>query len=1058
MRRALCGPVCLFLQEVSMLQDGRIAGAACAGRTDPALCASLFAQEFSIDWLVELCNQRASQILSRLEEGLAQGWLVRTRPGFYRFSDPGARDSWASRLPEAERDELHRRIADLLLRDLADDDSKATTLAHHLIRIHNDVEGCRWLVKAGDAFLKGFQEEDALRCYTKVLEDLSGSRGEEADSVFTGAAVKYSKISTARHDTSKVLSILNEAMERAKRRSRRADMALLEMHLAKNEWLRSRYGMALRHFQRGWAMAEELDDARLWRSATTFSTFFLWWQGRFKEAVQSYERSVPEVDRYPQGRFPLLAAMTVGDCYAHVGQFTQGLGMVDSIRAHCWERGNRNLAAHATAVMGSLMLDIGHTKEALGYLESSVREAHGQQNPWILLFANQWLAYVYYLRGSNRKAVARIQEWLRLSEELQVTAQTTPYLLDLCWATEKGKFPPVEGLSLEREIHRMARSQNLFLKGVAYRYLAMLLKGKGAPHERLVEILRKSIKLLERSGHQFELAKSRFELARQYLAVAKEEEAARLARMAYDLIAPFNEALVPDDLRFLIKGPPMGENLLDEILKLGQEVVTIQENKDLVQHILSAVNRITGAERGAIFLLEQGTRPPRLVLRASKNLTPEQVFHSSFSSSMRMIEEVARSGKELISEMEAPEGSASGIEEVVRSRICVPMILRDRVVGVLYHDNRLLRSAFRESDLRLLGYFAALAAFALDNAKAYDEIRRLNMKLKEEKLYYEEQHLQSLHFEDIVGKSRAIMRVLAQVEQVAGTDTTVLIRGETGVGKELVARAIHRQSPRRDKPFIRVHCSALPESLIPSELFGHEKGAFTGATHRRIGRFELADGGTLFLDEIGDLPPDVQVRLLRVLQSKEFERVGGTETLRSDFRLVVATNRNLEEEVKSQRFRADLYYRLNVFPIYVPPLRERRDDIPVIAHYFLKIYSQKMGKKFDNISDSEMERLTRYDWPGNVRELENVMERGVILSKEPDFRVPELDLFGLGDSHAVSQRLTLRENERRCILSALEQTRWKVRGKGGAAELLDIHPSTLAFRMKKLGIKRPPAL
>jgi transcriptional regulator with GAF, ATPase, and Fis domain len=281
-----------------------------------------------------------------------------------------------------------------------------------------------------------------------------------------------------------------------------------------------------------------------------------------------------------------------------------------------------------------------------------------------------------------------------------------------------------------------------------------------------------------------------------------------------------------------------------------------------------------------------------------------------------------------------------------------------------------------------------------------------------------------------------------------------MIIGETGAGKELVARAIHRYSGRKDKPFIRVHCSALPESLIPSELFGHEKGAFTGATQRRIGRFELADGGTLFLDEIGDLSLDIQVRLLRVLQSKEFERVGGSETLSSDFRLVVATNSDLEKKVKEQNFRADLYYRLAVFPIYVPPLRERKEDIPLLAHYFLQIYSKKRGKKFSKIPDSEIEKLFLYDWPGNVRELENIIERGTILNSGPIFSVPEL-----GTHHSqfssYDGNVTLKENERRHILQTLKKTGWKVRGRGGAAELLDLPPSTLAFRMKKLGIQRP---
>ena len=289
---------------------------------------------------------------------------------------------------------------------------------------------------------------------------------------------------------------------------------------------------------------------------------------------------------------------------------------------------------------------------------------------------------------------------------------------------------------------------------------------------------------------------------------------------------------------------------------------------------------------------------------------------------------------------------------------------------------------------------------------------------------------------------------------MARTDATVLISGETGVGKELVARAIHRTSNRRDKPFIKVHCSALPESLIPSELFGHERGAFTGATQRRIGRFELADGGTFFLDEVGDLSLDIQVRLLRVLQTKEFERVGGSETIRSNFRLVVATNRNLEQMVKDQMFRADLYYRLAVFPIFVPPLRERKEDIPILAYYFLKLYSKKRRKNFSRIPDSEMQKLLDYDWPGNVRELENIIERGIILNNGTFFRVPQLggEEMTPGTSEGV---VTLRENERRHILKALEKTNWKVRGTGGAAQLLDIPPSTLAFRMKKLGIQRP---
>ena len=380
------------------------------------------------------------------------------------------------------------------------------------------------------------------------------------------------------------------------------------------------------------------------------------------------------------------------------------------------------------------------------------------------------------------------------------------------------------------------------------------------------------------------------------------------------------------------------------------------------------------------------------------------------------------------------------------------MKIRDEVVGVLYHDNHLIGSNFREEDLEILEYFSALAAIAMDNAEAYEKIQHLNQKLAEEKQYYQEQHLECVHFEEIIGKSKAIFKVLSSVNQVAETNAAVLILGETGVGKELVARAIHKRSLRKDGPFIRVSCSALPESLIASEFFGHEKGAFTGAVNRRIGRFELAHKGTLFLDEIGDISQEIQVRLLRVLQTKEFERIGGKQTIHSDFRLITATNRNLPKAVAEGQFREDLFYRLNVFPIHVPPLRERREDIPLLSQYFLEIYAGKSGKQIEKFFSEDLNRLVAYDWPGNVRELENCIERGTILSTGKIFQLPELNK-SFPNRTASSEVVTLQENERRHILRALELTGGKIRGADGTAALLDIHPNTLYNRMNKLGIK-----
>jgi formate hydrogenlyase transcriptional activator len=309
-------------------------------------------------------------------------------------------------------------------------------------------------------------------------------------------------------------------------------------------------------------------------------------------------------------------------------------------------------------------------------------------------------------------------------------------------------------------------------------------------------------------------------------------------------------------------------------------------------------------------------------------------------------------------------------------------------------------------------------------------------------------------FEQIIGKSPVLEAVLEQVERVAPTDSTVLIQGETGTGKELIARAVHDTSPRFGRRFVKLNCAAIPFDLLESELFGHEKGAFTGAIAQKVGRFELADKGTLFLDEVGDIPPPLQPKLLRVLQEQEFERLGSTQTRQVDVRLVAATNRNLVEMVKRGEFRSDLYYRLNVFPIPLPPLRERREDIPALVEHFVEIYARRMRKQIDEISPETMSELTSYAWPGNIRELQNFVERSVILSSGNILRPPLSSLMSAATPES-QEAVTLEEAERDHIRKTLEQTRWVVAGPNGAAARLGIKRSTLYFRMQKLGISRP---
>jgi len=394
----------------------------------------------------------------------------------------------------------------------------------------------------------------------------------------------------------------------------------------------------------------------------------------------------------------------------------------------------------------------------------------------------------------------------------------------------------------------------------------------------------------------------------------------------------------------------------------------------------------------------------------------------------------------------------------LKSGCTVPLVSHDRALGILGVGS-LKENAFTEDDAELLNQIGKQVAIAVENALAFREIDQLKNQLKEEKLYLEEEIRTEYNFEEIIGNSQALKRVLQEVETVAATDSTVLIYGETGTGKELIAHAIHNLSRRRERTLVKVNCAAIPTGLLESEFFGHERGAFTGAIDRRIGRFELADKGTIFLDEVEDIPLELQSKLLRVLQEHEFERLGSSRTQRVDVRVVAATNSDLAELVAEKKFRNDLYYRLNVFPINVPPLRERPEDIPLLVHFFANRFAQQMKKNIQSVPKETMAALVSYNWPGNIRELQNLVERGVILSRGSTLEIPLTELKRAPRTAAAANPAngssTLESVERDHILRVLSETRWVIGGPTGAAARLGMNRTTLNHRMRKLGIRRP---
>ncbi len=398
-----------------------------------------------------------------------------------------------------------------------------------------------------------------------------------------------------------------------------------------------------------------------------------------------------------------------------------------------------------------------------------------------------------------------------------------------------------------------------------------------------------------------------------------------------------------------------------------------------------------------------------------------------------------------------PEVRAKVQGEGLKTSCSVPLLSRGQVLGVLNFASR-REDAFGAGDIQLMERVAAQVALALDNALAYQEIQALKDRLSEEKLYLEEEVGEGFAPDEIIGESAALQGVLRHVKAVSPSDATVLLLGETGTGKELLARLVHERSRRRDRTFVKLNCAAIPFGLMESELFGHEKGAFTGAIAQKKGRLELADGGTIFLDEVGELPLELQPKLLRALQEREFERLGGTKTISVDVRLIAATNRDLEQMVAEGRFRADLFFRLNVFPLRIPPLRERRDDIPALARYFTQKHARSLGRAIERIPPAVMAALQAGQWPGNIRELENFIERSVILSTGADLKAPFSELRQGEAQLAPTAAVTMDEAERQTILQALKAARGKVAGPEGAAARLGLKRTTLQSRMKKLGL------
>lgn len=912
--------------------------------------------------------------------------------------------------------------------------------------------------KENDMSQVGLNYPDSYAAW-KYLYDVLTRLVDHSDSPEKDALLVKTSLELA--DVSFVLGIgfsdintfLQNAVNAATRLGDFRSQAMIHLHLGRLYYFGEQRHKAIEMFALGKSEVELLGDEDILTQASEFIGLYYFIQGMFKEALDYFERAAESFESCGKNSV-VNPSGPMWLCYsaAFLGYTNRAIGNLDYYRRVALERGDQSLATTLRSVLGIILLEINKTKEAEFHLSGALQEAVQSHNSLAGYFAKGGLAYHHFKEGRLRESKKWMTEAVLEGAKSGLIRQyASPWVLELMYEFHRLELEPVPGLNYHNEISRLLQEPNIHLRGVALRLQAIENTEKGSD-DRLVESdLQQSEKYLRQSGDPVQLAKTQLEMVRLKLRQGKMDAARLLAHKAWKKVSGYGNTFFPDDLRQLLSLKsklPTKNNMSEELINMFSEMVDTlvpcADLKELLTRTVKATNQFFGAERGGIFLFNQAGATKNPALMGSCNLSDADVSAETFKSNLAIVFKAFRENRPQI----VRSGHKAAIPYPLKAVMCVPFVDEDQVKGVLYHDNSYIEDCFDHFDdvqlLRVAGTFT----------RYIGRIRHFSRQMEGKAI----RHLRQMDSSDrprILTQSPLMHKLLAQAKQVGSSDSTILIMGETGVGKELLARDIHNFSPRRDQPLVIIDPTTIPETLIESELFGHEKGAFTGADRQKLGRIELAHRGTLFIDEVGEIPKSTQVKLLRVLQEKTLIRVGGTKTISSDFRLIAATNRNLADEVAAGRFREDLYYRLNVISITLPPLRERNEDVLFLARHFLSIHASRHNHQVPELSKEDEYMLLPYHWPGNIRELKNVMERAVLLSTRDRLEISLPVKNNLTSNHGFgfADIPSLEEMQRRYIRFIVEKTGGKLSGPGGAAELLKMKRTSLYKRMDKLGLR-----
>jgi transcriptional regulator with GAF, ATPase, and Fis domain len=1025
-------------------------------------------EPIALDVAGEVSPLLPSQLLDALERAQDIGLLEEIKNNVYGIG---------KQLPAKVQEQFsgintEDRISSLLARlnRLGLMDQLSLDIHYNLICGSTRKKGGQLEIDLAQKFIGTHQPAKALLFYKKGLAGLTSKGGEAKenrgliDHVLTFSDLTFS----LGREFAVAHRFLEKAASAAEHLGDRRVRALIDLHLGRLFYIGNQRQKAVELMKQAEAVIKDLGDEDIRVRASEFLALYYYMQGRFAEAMTYFETGFTSFETRQEGHVVNPSApIFYGHCAAYLGQFHKAIGNFDSAWRSAHRENNYGYAATLRASLGMILLLIKKEKESLLHLEGALEDAESHGNILGWYFAKGYLAYRQFLKGNYEKACTMFKTVVQKAKQSNIIYQlSSPWFLEMIFKMKHLGYAFLSEKEYLESIDRMINDPSVHIRGVMLRLIAQypdstdsrqikayLKKIKSTEPNMTKALLIQSETWLKSAGDPVQLAKTRIELARFALNAGNRQEAVNLAGKARKGLSGLWEEYFPDGIRALLETSPPPEKTpashstidIHQLLLATADLVPSLEMTDFFHRMVATMNRLFCAEKGGLFWAED-RKTKSLSLASGRNLTQTEAGSPFFSNNMNGVRRCFKTEKPILIQSKNPNKKLNDYNAF--SLLCIPLKLRGKTTGVLYYDNSYLNNSFGFLNESILERLADHLSLYIDRI---EKIETLISNAKTSPLEAITSGASS-PVQELLAESRQMTTILKKADQVAGSDSTVLVHGETGVGKELMARRLHQLSPRRNKAFIIIDATTIPENLVESELFGHEKGSFTGADRQKQGRIELAHQGTLFIDEIGEMPKPLQAKLLRVLQEKTFIRIGGSRPIHSDFRLVAATNRDLAAEVAKGDFREDLFYRISIVPIHVPPLRERKKDILILARHFLDRYKKRYHFSGLNLSPEDEARLVDYHWPGNVRELSNVIERGVILSSGDRLELVLKSRSAADMTHPFSDTPTMETLQRRYIEYILKETGGKISGPKGAAEILNMKRTTLYSRMEKLGI------